>query len=49
MGDILLEGIRVIDFSQYLPGPHATLRLVDMGAEVIKGRITSRRSFPSYQ
>ncbi|MEH6945825.1 CoA transferase [Bacillus sp. JJ634] len=32
----MLEGIRVIDFSQYLPGPHATLRLVDMGAEVIK-------------
>lgn len=28
--------MRVIDFSQYLPGPHATLRLVDMGAEVIK-------------
>lgn len=32
----VLEGIRIIDFSQYLPGPHATLRLVDMGAEVIK-------------
>lgn len=33
---ILLEGIRIIDFSQYLPGPHATLRLAEMGAEVIK-------------
>ncbi|MGX9135124.1 CaiB/BaiF CoA transferase family protein [Rummeliibacillus sp. JY-2-4R] len=32
----MLEGIRIIDFSQYLPGPHASLRLVDMGAEVIK-------------
>lgn len=32
----MLEGIRVIDFSQYLPGPHATLRLSDLGAEVIK-------------
>lgn len=35
-GMLLLEGIRIIDFSQYLPGPHATLRLVEMGAEVIK-------------
>ncbi|WP_175614961.1 CaiB/BaiF CoA transferase family protein [Piscibacillus halophilus] len=32
----MLEGIRVIDFSQYLPGPFATLRLVDWGADVIK-------------
>ncbi|ARD47958.1 CoA transferase [Sporosarcina sp. P37] len=32
----MLEGIKVIDFTQYLPGPHATLRLADMGAEVIK-------------
>lgn len=32
----MLQGIRIIDFSQYLPGPHATLRLVEMGAEVIK-------------
>ena len=33
---LMLQGIRIIDFSQYLPGPHATLRLVEMGAEVIK-------------
>jgi alpha-methylacyl-CoA racemase len=32
----LLEGVRVLDFSQYLPGPFATLRLAEMGAEVIK-------------
>ncbi|MEB1809052.1 MAG: CoA transferase [Bacillaceae bacterium] len=32
----MLEGIRVLDFSQYLPGPYASLRLGDMGAEVIK-------------
>ncbi|GEL76407.1 CaiB/BaiF CoA transferase family protein [Tenuibacillus multivorans] len=32
----MLQGLRVIDFSQYLPGPFATLRLVDWGAEVIK-------------
>ncbi|MEC1525016.1 CaiB/BaiF CoA-transferase family protein [Neobacillus niacini] len=32
----MLKGVRVIDFSQYLPGPYATLRLADKGAEVIK-------------
>lgn len=32
----MLQGIRIVDFSQYLPGPHATLRLVELGAEVIK-------------
>lgn len=32
----VLEGVRVIDFTQYLPGPYATLRLADWGAEVIK-------------
>ncbi|HWQ76838.1 MAG TPA: CaiB/BaiF CoA-transferase family protein [Syntrophomonas sp.] len=31
-----LEGIKVIDFSQYYPGAFATLRLLDQGAEVIK-------------
>jgi crotonobetainyl-CoA:carnitine CoA-transferase CaiB-like acyl-CoA transferase len=32
----LLDGVRVLDFSHYLPGPFATLRLAEMGAEVIK-------------
>jgi crotonobetainyl-CoA:carnitine CoA-transferase CaiB-like acyl-CoA transferase len=30
-----LEGIRVIDFGQYLAGPLAALLLADQGAEVI--------------
>lgn len=32
----LLEDILVIDFSQFLSGPSASLRLADMGAQVIK-------------
>ncbi|HNU89056.1 MAG TPA: CaiB/BaiF CoA-transferase family protein [Ferruginibacter sp.] len=32
----LLEDIIVIDFSQFLSGPSAALRLADMGAQVIK-------------
>jgi crotonobetainyl-CoA:carnitine CoA-transferase CaiB-like acyl-CoA transferase len=31
-----LEGIRVLDLSQFLPGPHLTLLMADHGAEVIK-------------
>lgn len=31
-----LEGVRVLDLSQYIPGPLASLMLTDMGAEVIK-------------
>jgi CoA:oxalate CoA-transferase len=32
----LLEDILVVDFSQFLSGPSASLRLADMGAQVIK-------------
>lgn len=31
-----LTGLRVLDLSQYIPGPMATLFLADMGAEVLK-------------
>ncbi len=32
----MLKGITILDFTQYLPGPYATMRLADMGANVIK-------------
>ncbi|MEH7159111.1 CaiB/BaiF CoA transferase family protein [Neobacillus drentensis] len=32
----MLKGIKVIDFTNYLPGPFATLRLAELGAEIIK-------------
>src|SRR4029450_9673326 len=32
----LLEDVIVVDFSQFLSGPSAGLRLADMGAQVIK-------------
>ncbi|MFZ4534094.1 MAG: CaiB/BaiF CoA transferase family protein [Alsobacter sp.] len=31
-----LDGVKVLDLSQYIPGPMASLFLADMGAEVIK-------------
>lgn len=32
----MLNGVKVIDFTNYLPGPFATLRLAEMGAQIIK-------------
>ncbi len=32
----LLSNLLVVDFSQFLSGPYATLRMADLGAEVIK-------------
>ena len=31
-----LKGVRVLDLSLYIPGPYATLQMVQMGAEIIK-------------
>src|SRR5689334_246418 len=31
-----LAGVRVLDFTQNLPGPYATLVLASLGAEVVK-------------
>lgn len=36
MLNTLLPGFKVLDLSQYIPGPYATLLLSDMGADVIK-------------
>lgn len=32
----ILDGVRILDLSQFLSGPHATLLLAGMGAEVIR-------------
>lgn len=35
-GPVILRSIRVVDFTTLLPGPYASLRLADLGAEVVK-------------
>lgn len=32
----LLKGVRVLDLCQYVPGPYASLKMLELGAEVIK-------------
>ena len=32
----MLEGVKILEFAQYYPGPYASLRLQDWGAQVIK-------------
>ena len=34
--DAPLSGLKVLDFSQFLAGPYASLRLADLGADIIK-------------
>ena len=31
---LLLDDVRIIDLSQYIPGPFATRQLADLGADV---------------
>jgi crotonobetainyl-CoA:carnitine CoA-transferase CaiB-like acyl-CoA transferase len=41
-----LEGIKVIDFSKWLPGQYCGMVLADYGADVIKVEVAGRRSLP---
>ncbi|MEZ4462585.1 MAG: CoA transferase [bacterium] len=45
---LMLEGVRVLDFTRLLPGPFATLLLADMGADVIKIEDTGGGDYARY-
>ena len=40
-----LEGIRIVDLTQFFPGPYCTMLLADLGAEVVK---VERKDFGDY-
>ena len=43
-----LAGFTVLDFSQFLAGPFASLRLADLGAQVILKRKWEKKHWQEY-
>jgi len=46
--DALLSGVKILDFTQLLPGPFATLVLADLGAEVLRVESHTRIDMARY-
>ena len=40
----ILDGYKIIDFTQYLAGPSATRLMAEMGAEIIKVEIAPHQT-----